>query len=125
MSRHLLAPLRINGTGGFAFTEDPGVVLQQALSTAIGTQQGERVMRPDYGSNLLGVLFSGDDEATRDEIMTEISDTAQRLVPEASVIDVDIQPDSDQAGNLVALIRYSQSNGTQDTAQVSFTNRSN
>ncbi len=54
-------PFRFNGTGGIATstvtTGDPSHIVE-SIRQIIGTRQGERVMRPEFGGNADSLVFA-------------------------------------------------------------------
>jgi uncharacterized protein len=53
---HLDHPWHIDATGRTALTDDHGH-LRDLIEQLLFTSPGERVMRPDFGSGLLGLVF--------------------------------------------------------------------
>lgn len=112
LPRELLLPLQVNASGGISFTSDVSRILQQRVVSAVGTQVGERVMLPRYGTDLISDLFEGNDEQTFDDIASKIRTAVVTLVPEVGLLDVQVFSDPDNNG-AVATIRYTESNGVE------------
>jgi phage baseplate assembly protein W len=59
MPSEILIPFALDVNGGVAQTTDPDVQQEQHVSSLIGTNPGERVMRPTYGIPTDSYLFTG------------------------------------------------------------------
>lgn len=83
----------------FSFGSNGGVVTSDALIkqvadhvySAVGTQQGERVMDAAYGTAIMPFLFSSVDDITEQEITRTISQSLTDNTPEVNLIDVEYQ----------------------------------
>ena len=54
---YLDLPFHIDGSGRTATTEDRARRVRNLLETVLFTAPGERVMRPEFGSGILDMLF--------------------------------------------------------------------
>jgi phage baseplate assembly protein W len=59
----LAFPLRLNGRGGLQTAEGEQKV-QESIRMILGTQHGERMMRPTFGANLRSLVFAPNNRAT-------------------------------------------------------------
>jgi phage baseplate assembly protein W len=99
----LAFPLRI-GIRGLA--ESAGVArVEESIRVILGTQYGERVMRPQFGANLKGLIFAANNSTTASLASYYVKDALDRWEPRIDVLDVLVTNDL-QMGQLVIEIRY-------------------
>lgn len=74
-------PLQRGANGYFNGTDDPGIQIRSNLTNLLLTQVGERLMQPEFGSELLTYVF----EAATDEglagIQATIEAAAEKWMP--------------------------------------------
>lgn len=94
MGRELSVPFAVAITGEIAFTDDPVQQLTDHVTTLIGTEKGERLMRPDYGAGTQSFLFEDNDGVTQAVLESSIRDVVSEYEPNVAVsrIDFDQQP---------------------------------
>jgi len=63
--------------------------IREAVGIILNTSQGERVMRPDFGSNVLEYVFAPASSSTRQSLAREVLE--QLLYQEPRIVDVDTQ----------------------------------
>lgn len=98
-------PPQINEATGRFVTIDEEESVRQSLYLILMTQLGERPMRPDYGSQLMGYTFMDINAGTINWITRTIRD--QIAMQEPRVSEVDIVPDiPDSSGRVIFDIRY-------------------
>lgn len=84
------------------------------------TRKGRRLMRPDFGTNVMDFLFEPNDEKTINDIENEIVSAVQTNIPGINIDSVSIDS-SDKAVNLT--INYSYNDGlflVKDILSVNF-----
>lgn len=87
---------QIGGFGGVAFTTDPVERARMHIHELILTRLGERVMRPDYGTDVWGHLFEPAPHFASAELARQITQAVQRFEPGVGIQDVrPIQIDAD------------------------------
>lgn len=78
---------RIGMTGGFE--EAAGVrKIEASIRIILGTQQGERVMRPSFGCNLQSLVFAPNNEATANLARHYVAEGLARWEPRIEVLEV-------------------------------------
>ena len=103
LGRGLSFPLQISGTG---LAESAGVArVEQSIRIILGTQYGERVMRPGFGANLKSLVFAPNNATTASLAGYYVTDALARWEPRIDVLDVQVFNDVDGA-QLVIEIRY-------------------
>lgn len=60
MSAAISLPFSFNTAGQLAYTTDEKKIIQDRIVLALMTKLGERVMRPDFGSNIYDSLFQNE-----------------------------------------------------------------
>ncbi len=103
LGRGLAFPLRISGTGLAESTAVPRV--EESIRIILGTQYGERLMRPGFGSNLKSLVFAPNDATTASLARYYVTDALARWEQRIDVLDVLVTNDVDAAA-LVIEIRY-------------------
>jgi phage baseplate assembly protein W len=101
---------------GFGSTFDAGVsgippfyvdtdLIGESIKEILLTQKGERIMRPDFGTNILELIFENDGEFLQSELKSEILGAIQKYEPRAKVMPDDIVIESED-GEVVVTINY-------------------
>lgn len=92
-------PIERSEDGFFAKTYTSLEEIKVNILNALSTRKGERVMKPNFGSNLHLILF---EQSTRDielAVEEEIESTIERWVPQADLQSVSV--DREQAENAI------------------------
>ena len=96
--------IRIDMTGGFE--EASGVrKIEESLRIILGTQYGERVMRPEFGCNLKSLVFAPNNDATANLARHYVTEGLRRWEPRIQVLDVVV--DRELSGRQAGLLRIS------------------
>ena len=111
-------PFRVDPQGHIAFTSDPKRVLMNRVRTIIGTELGERVMRPDYGVALQSMLFEADDEMNATVIASDIEQALQEYEPGIIVQSVTTDSDDTLDGIINVNVSYSAANSPLETLTI-------
>jgi phage baseplate assembly protein W len=109
-------PLQL-GTSGIRESEGPDRVAE-AIHVLLGTQHGERVMRPQFGCNLQSLAFAPNSAATANLARFYVETALARWEPRVEVdrVDVDNLTEPDQ---LIITISY-RLRATQQPQTLSF-----
>ncbi len=81
--------------------------VRQALLLLLSTTPGERVMRPDYGCELLSLAFAPNDGTTAGLAIHYVRKAVERFEPRARVLGIDAGPNSDDPSRLDVTLDYS------------------
>jgi uncharacterized protein len=85
-------PLRLSATGGIQ--ESGGLTdIQESLRVILGTQYGERAMRPTFGCNLRTLVFDPINDATANLARFYVSEGIAQWEPRVEVLEVQVEPD--------------------------------
>ena len=72
--------------------------IKQAIVNVLLTNRGERLMNPNYGSDIRRYLFEPLDYGTANQIKGNIRDTIERFEPRISVVRLKASPNYDDNG---------------------------
>ncbi len=98
-------PLDIDGRGGLSLTRGANDI-EEAIIIVLSTAQGERVMRPEFGSSIHEFVFAPNNATTAGLIAYHVQEALARWEPRIQVTDVDVQPDPLDASRVMINIEY-------------------
>jgi phage baseplate assembly protein W len=101
--RGMTYPLQV-GVAGIGESSGAEKV-EQSIRIILGTQYGERVMRPRFGSNLRSLVFAPNDVATANLARYYVQDGLAAAEPRIDVLDVGVDNEP-QRGALIITITY-------------------
>lgn len=89
LGRGVKFPLQIDpGTGRLAMV-DQEEDIREAIGIILNTVQGERVMRPEFGSNVIDYVFAPASSSTRHSLAQEVRE--QLLYQEPRIVDLEVE----------------------------------
>lgn len=97
-------PLQTNSVGGIkvsAYAEK----IEESIRIILGTQQGERLMRPTFGANLKKLAFAPNTPATANLARHYVEEALTTWEPRISIDEVTVQNNNAEA-QLFINIRY-------------------
>jgi uncharacterized protein len=80
--------------------------VRQSIWMILGTAKGERVMRPDFGCGIHDLVFADNSAAAIGQIVSEVRQSLLEWEPRIDVLEVDVNPDSNQPNQLLIQINY-------------------
>ena len=89
---------------GFLKKSTKNDLLKGQLRQLINTEPGERVMLPDFGIPLYKYLFSQMDKVTRDEIKEVVIKAVNNFVPNAVILDIEVNSFENDIGSLTLAV---------------------
>jgi len=98
-------PVEPDQNGRIAYAEGEDKV-QQSILLILGTAQGERVMRPDFGSRLREVVFSPIAASTKSLIAHHATEALVQWEPRIDVLTVDVDDSAASSGAVLVNIEY-------------------
>ncbi len=109
------------GDNGYYFdtTKSEKDAIKASLRHLLLTKKGERLMKPEFGTNLLDFVFEQDDKETENSILYEIQDTVKKFLPSITITKININKVEEQSINIE--VNYSFTNGgfvTKDTLNI-------
>ena len=106
MGRGLKFPLQIDPkTGKVAMVSEEEDIVE-SIGIIINTVQGERVMRPDFGSNVLDYTFSSASDSLRQSLAFDLREQLGYLEPRIDDIAVRCRDTNELEGAIVIEISY-------------------
>lgn len=101
--RGLAVPLLMSPNG---LAESAGLTkIEESMRIILGTQHGERVMRPDFGCGLNRLAFAPNNVATANLARYYVTEGLTRWEPRIEVIGVDVANDA-ALGHLIITVGY-------------------
>jgi uncharacterized protein len=85
-------PVRLDGQGRIREAVEEQAV-QRSIRLILGTAKGERVMRPDFGSDLSDLLFHPINRVTQARVATAVKSALMRWEPRIKLLDIRVEPD--------------------------------
>jgi len=95
----------VTATGALA-TVNGDESIRQAILLLLTTAPGERLMRPEYGSQLHRLLFAPNDGTTAGLAIHYVRRAIERWEPRVEVLDVDATADPADPARLLISLRY-------------------
>jgi phage baseplate assembly protein W len=80
--------------------------IAEAIKIILWTLRGERMMRPEFGSQLQMFMFSATDETSLRIIEGAIEDALYEWEPRIHQIEVNVQVDPDEHGRVLIDLQY-------------------
>ena len=95
LGRGLKFPLQVDPkTGKFSMVEEEEDI-RESIGIILRTSRGERVMRPDFGTDIMEYLFSPAGAAIEDSLASEVQE--ELLYQEPRIRDVDVKVSQPEA----------------------------
>ena len=80
--------------------------IRQSIHIILGTDRGERVMRPDFGAGLSQFVFEPLDATTMHLVKTRVEESLIAWEPRIDVLSVNVSPDGSIANKLLIDLNY-------------------
>lgn len=103
--RGMAFPPRIGPDGRIAMSAGPDNI-RESLEIILLTNQGERLLLPEFGAGLTRFLFEPNTPATHRLIQTRIEDALRRFEPRIRLDDISVEADPADPGAAIATISY-------------------
>jgi phage baseplate assembly protein W len=85
-----------NGSGVFNSTYSTKDQIKSNLINLLLTYKGERIENPEFGADLPRLLFEQIDENLFTRIQNQIISNVNIYIPEITILDIQISPDTDR-----------------------------
>src|SRR3954468_16717041 len=102
LGRGFAFPLRLDPRRRIEESEGERRV-RESIVTILGTEQGERLMRPTFGSRLRSLVFAPNNPATANLARFYIEDALARWEPRIDRVQVVVDPAAEGAGEQVVV----------------------
>lgn len=113
-----------NSTSVFTTLYDLQKQIKQNIKTLLLTRIGERYMLPQFGTNLLLVIFQPNVYELKEEVRTIVTDALNTWIPNITIEQVDIKTNQDDPSlnySIEVSILYSIQNFVTDSVTISAT----
>lgn len=97
-------PLGLNSRGGIREARDEEKV-RQSMCVILGTQHGERLMRPTFGANLQSLVFAPNNPATANLARFYVEEALRTWEPRILLNEVHVHNDN-AGGRLMIEVHY-------------------
>jgi phage baseplate assembly protein W len=98
-------PLGINERGGISLSTGE-TDIQEAIRMILLTAKGERVMRPEFGSDIYKLIFAPNNATTHGLMRFYVLEALERWEPRIEEIEVDVRPHSQDEAQMLVSVRY-------------------
>lgn len=97
-------PMGLDGRGGIAMARQEGI--DESIRIILSTPQGERRMRPAFGSRIHELVFAPNNASTWALMQQYVKEALDWWEPRIEVLNVDASPDASDASKLLVNILY-------------------
>jgi phage baseplate assembly protein W len=104
LGKGISVPLKTNSRGGIEKAQHEEKI-RQSILIILGTQHGERKMRPDFGCNLKSLLFAPNNTATANLARFYVEKGLKKWEPRIQLEEVVIENDN-REGRLLITVHY-------------------
>ena len=80
--------------------------IEESIRIILGTSQGERLMRPEFGSSIQDYVFAPNNATTAGLLAYEVQEALARWEARIDVTRVDVRPDDDNPALMLTSIEY-------------------
>jgi phage baseplate assembly protein W len=109
-----------NGGGVFKSTFSTKDQIKSNLINLLLTYKGERVLNPQFGADLPRLLFEPINNDTLIKIENQIITSVSTYIPEITITNIEITPDTDRNTIYVNVIYQLKLSGTTDNIIIDF-----
>jgi hypothetical protein len=109
-----------NGGGVFKSTFSTKDQIKSNLINLLLTYKGERVLNPQFGADLPRLLFEPINNETLLKIENQIVTSVSTYIPEITITNIEITPDTDENTIYVNVIYQLKLSGTTDNIIIDF-----
>lgn len=96
--------------GSIRTTTNPDQIVRGQVIDAVATNQGERLMNPEWGCNLRAQVFDPSDTLVRSDLAGQIARKLPNFVPRATITRADLAVDPAEPNLVRVNIGYKASN---------------
>ncbi len=100
-NRAIGVSIPFNAGGVFKSTYSTKDQIRSNLINLLLTLRGERILNPEFGTNLPRLIFEQLDEQLYPVIQDEIFSSVSKFIPEITLLNINLTPDED--GNAISI----------------------
>ena len=106
LGRGLKFPLQVDPRTGKLSMVSHEEDIREAIEIILRTMQGERVMRPEFGTNVMEYVFSASSSSLRQSLANEVKTQLLYQEPRITDVEAECRELNEQTGALVVEVRY-------------------
>ena len=106
LGRGLKFPLQVDPRTGKLSMVSHEEDIREAIEIILRTMQGERVMRPEFGTNVMEYVFSASSSSLRQSLANEVKTQLLYQEPRITDVEAECREFNEQTGALVVEVRY-------------------
>ncbi|KUL44731.1 hypothetical protein ADL22_12365 [Streptomyces sp. NRRL F-4489] len=115
MSEQLAIPFAVDASGRIASVTNPDRQTAQRVRAVVATAPSERVMQPEFGTDLRPFLFAPNDPVTQEALRHAVQDAVARWEPGAVVSAARPVVNDDAEGIVDVLVDIGTTNASPET----------
>ncbi len=109
-----------NAKGVFTSTKSTEEQIKSNLINLLLTYKGERIMNPEFGADLPRLIFEQITPDTYKNIQKQIIDNVTQFIPEITLTNIEINPDTDYNLLYISVTYQSKLSGKQNSIIIDF-----
>lgn len=98
-------PVRVSANGKLA-TVSAEEDIQESIRLILGTNPGERIMRPEFGAGLDAFVFEPINTGTLARLKKQVEDALVMWEPRIQITEVRVTPDANENGRILIGLEY-------------------
>ncbi len=106
LGRGLKFPLQVDPRTGKIAMADQEEDIREAIGIILRTGQGERVMRPEFGSNAMDYAFAASSSSTLGSIAQDLRLVLLEQEPRIRDVEIQCDPINQQDGTVIIHVSY-------------------
>ena len=106
LGRGLKFPLQVDPRTGKLSMVSHEEDIREAIEIILRTMQGERVMRPEFGTNVMEYVFSASSSSLQQSLANEVKTQLLYQEPRITDVEAECRELNEQTGALVVEVRY-------------------
>ncbi len=106
LGKGLAFPVRTEPATGRLKEQSGEEDIKEAVGIILGTRQGERVMRPDYGCRIHEYVFGTMDYDTLRQMEAAVTEALILWEPRIEAVQAQAKPDPDNGGRVLLFVSY-------------------
>jgi phage baseplate assembly protein W len=112
-------PFKDSGKGYFLdMNDDENQAIKADLLHLILTRRGQRLYKPDFGTDLLKFIFEPEDGMTLSGIKEEVTNVVKKYLPQLDVSEMTIEESTEDEYAAVLTIKYTINDGIFQTSDL-------
>lgn len=112
-------PFKDSGKGFFLdLNDDENQAIKADLLHLILTRKGQRLYKPDFGTDLLKFIFEPEDGMTLIGIKEEVTNAVKKYLPQLSIGEMTIEESTEDEYAAVLTIKYTINDGIFQTSDL-------